>query len=79
MLDESDGRHVPRYGLAIARLGVGDVGGCYDALEQAAIDGDPTFCSVAADPIFAACHDDPPFVALLSRHGLRPPGTPATR
>ena len=64
-------RHYPRYGLAIAWMGLGNRAETWRALEQAAIDGDPTFCSVTTDPLFAGCRADPAFIALLARHGLR--------
>jgi adenylate cyclase len=62
--------YYPRYGLAIARLGLGHREGAYRALEEAVEDCDPTFCSVAADPLFAECHTDRSFIELIFRHGL---------
>lgn len=67
-------RYYPRYGLATALIGLGRTSDSYQALEQAARDCDPTFCSVVADPLFRACHADPAFVTLLARHGLRAAG-----
>ena len=67
-------RYYPRYGLAIALVGLGRRADAYAALDQAAIDRDTTFCTVGADPLFAACRPDPAFVALLARHGLAPVG-----
>ena len=70
LLGRLEGRHYPRYGLAVAWLGLGDRAEAYRTLERAAIEGDPTFCSVGGDPLFARCRTDPAFVALLTRHGL---------
>ena len=58
------------FGLALAQLGLGDRPAAYRALEQAARDCDPTFCSVGNDPLFAECRDDPAFAALLAKYGL---------
>ncbi len=70
LLDRLGTAYFPRYALAIACLGLGDRRGVYAALERAAEDRDPTFCSIGADPLFASCRSDPEYGALLSRCGL---------
>ena len=65
-------RYYPRYGLAIALVGLGRRAAACAALERAAVDRDTTFCTVGADPLFAPCRQDSDFIALLSRHGLGP-------
>ena len=44
--------------------------GAYRALEEAAEDCDPTFCSVAVDPLFADFHAERRFAEMLARRGL---------
>lgn len=62
--------YYPRYGLAIASLGLGRREDAYRALGEAAEDCDPTFCSLGTDPLFADCHADQDFIGLLGRLGM---------
>lgn len=57
--------------MALACLGRRDE--ACAALERAAVERDPLFCSLPVDPLFAVFHQDPAFIALLARHGLRSP------
>ncbi len=66
-------RYGSPYGLAMAWVCLGDREATYAALERAAREGDTSFCSLPVDPLFASFHEDPQFMDLLARHGLRSP------
>jgi adenylate cyclase len=68
-------RHCPSFSLAMAYAGLRDRPRMYAALERAALERDPLVCSLAVDPLFEPFHNDPLFLALLERHGLRGPIT----
>ena len=66
-------RYYPTYGAAMSCACLGDREATFAMLERAAREHDTSFCSLPIDPLFARFHDDPEFLALLARHGLRPP------
>ena len=63
-------RYVPRYHLAIAYTGLGDLEAAFAALEGAAEDRDPALANVAVDPRFAPLRHDRRYADLISRLGL---------
>jgi serine/threonine-protein kinase len=63
-------RYVPRYHLALAHTGLGDIDAAFSALEAAAEDRDPALANVAVDPRFVPLRSDRRYVELLSRLGL---------
>jgi TolB-like protein/Tfp pilus assembly protein PilF len=63
--------HVPDYYLALPRLSLGDRDGALGALERACAGQAPQMAYVGAEPLLDPLREDPRFVAMLDRTGLR--------
>jgi TolB-like protein/tetratricopeptide (TPR) repeat protein len=64
-------RYVSRYHLAMALIGLDDVDGAFEALDQAWLDRDPALAGVTVEPRFAALRGDYRYTDLLERLRLR--------
>jgi TolB-like protein len=60
-------RHVPAYHLALAYVGLGDIGKAFELLERACLDRDPVLPGVTVEPRFDLLRDDPRYFELLER------------
>jgi serine/threonine-protein kinase len=64
-------RFVPRYDLAVARIGVGDTDRALTALEESVKSNDSWLGWVSVDPRFATVREDPRFIAVLKSLGYK--------
>jgi tetratricopeptide (TPR) repeat protein len=64
-------RYVPPFQFALVRVGLGDYSGALDALEHGYEIHDTGMSGLKVDPRFKPLADDPRFVALLAKMGLR--------
>jgi hypothetical protein len=62
-------RYLPPY--AFAHIGLGNTSAALDALERAFKQRDPTLASIKVASELAPLRDEPRFVALLEKMGLR--------
>jgi adenylate cyclase len=70
--------HLPPYQVAMVHARLGEVEQAIDWLDRAARERDMNFVCAPVDRTFVRLRDDPRFVALLERHGLRPVWRAAT-
>jgi TolB-like protein/Tfp pilus assembly protein PilF len=63
-------RYVSHYHLALAQVGLGDIGGAFAALEKAMVDGDPALAYMAVEPRLEPLRADPRYTRLLDLLGL---------
>jgi hypothetical protein len=64
-------RFVSPHEFALVHLGLGDADAALDALERAAAIRIPAINSIKIDPRYAPLANEPRFVAVLERIGLR--------
>jgi TolB-like protein/Tfp pilus assembly protein PilF len=64
--------HLPPYQVAMVHARLGEAEQAIDWLDRAARERDMNFVCTPVDRTFARLRDDPRFVAMLERHGLRP-------
>jgi len=67
-------RHVPAYHLALAYIGLGNLGKAFSLLERACLDRDPVLPHVAVEPRFAMLREDSRYLDLLARLNMRSAG-----
>ncbi|MSO82012.1 MAG: hypothetical protein EXQ53_01760 [Acidobacteria bacterium] len=63
-------RYVPRYHLALAHVGLGEIDAAFAALEQAVVDCDPALANLAVEPRFEPIRTDPRYARLIALLGL---------
>jgi hypothetical protein len=66
----ADQRHLPSYHVALALVGLGDLDGAFEALEQATVDADPALINLRVEPRFEPLRSDVRYTRLVDLLGL---------